>query len=154
MGEPGKDLSAIPAEKWGTYSEAQNAAVEEAFRSGRPSVKTCIGIREYEIIFDGPSSAQQVDHKLKKRRLVRRRLVTPDERERSCRALCNSEETGDLACSICVSTFAETPTVPRVKLPECGHIFHCVCIQHVADKRGQCPLCRSEVDWLAAFGSA
>merc|ERR1719265_2372443 len=57
---PDKDLSKVPPESWGLYTEDQNAAVEDAFSSGRPSTKLQIGIREYEIIFDGPSSAQQV----------------------------------------------------------------------------------------------
>merc|ERR1711974_473302 len=93
---PGKDLSSVPAEQWGTYTEDQNTAVEEAFSAGRSSTKVCVGIRQYEIIFDGPDYGQQVDHKMEKRRVVRRRLVSPAERERYWKSLSGSSAGGDM----------------------------------------------------------
>eukprot|EP00927_Polykrikos_kofoidii_P011884 TRINITY_DN15081_c0_g1_i1.p1 TRINITY_DN15081_c0_g1~~TRINITY_DN15081_c0_g1_i1.p1 ORF type:complete len:453 (+),score=93.40 TRINITY_DN15081_c0_g1_i1:192-1550(+) len=143
---------------WGLYLESQNEDIETAFRAGRQTSKVVIGIRTFEICFDGPSSAKQVDHLMKKKRRVRRRLMSENDRaaifvEAAKQASNNVPTGGDDECAICFATFEETPMMPTVRLKECGHIFHCPCIQHIADKKGQCPLCRKDIKWTSAMGA-
>jgi hypothetical protein len=89
----------------------------------------------------------QIDHRLRKRRPVRRTLMAPAERDRRLSTGSYVPDDGeDTECSMCLSTYAETPTIEVVRLG-CGHKFHCLCVQHIADAKGQCPLCRAEVDW-------
>lgn len=148
-----KNLRDVPPEMWGVYSEEQNEELERAYRAGEPSTKLNVGIRDFEITFESQNRAKQADTTLKKRRHVRRRAVHPDERDM---ALVTNEvhdvefAEGD-ECAVCCSSFAETPTLPIVRTGECGHVFHGVCVQQLADSRGACPLCRGSVDWLEAF---
>lgn len=150
------DLEA-PA-SWGLYGEEQGGLIENAFREGKRSVEVNVGIRTYEVIFDGSDGGKQVDHTLHKRRLVRRRLVAPDQRDAELRAAaeavaetCAGNTQGE--CAVCCTEFAETPTLPVVRLPTCGHLFHCACVQEIADKGNPCPLCRGAVDWKKALGA-
>jgi len=101
-------LRQLPPEKWGTYLESQNAEIEEAFCAGKQSAKVVIGIRTFEIVFENGEFAKQVDHKMKKRRHVRRRLVSPQERDGMFKNVVPSNEdvSGDeeRECAICCST--------------------------------------------------
>lgn len=141
---------------WGLYGEEQVGLIESAFREGKRSVEVSVGIRTYEVIFEGSDGGKQVDRALHKRRLVRRRLVAPDQRDAELRAAaeavavtCAGDPEGE--CAVCCADFAETPTLPVVRLPECGHLFHCACIQEIADRGDPCPLCRGAVDWKTAL---
>lgn len=154
------DLLSLPNDAWGQYSEDQNSSIEAAFRAGHSSLELSIGIRQYQLIIDTPSTGRQVDRGLKKRRHVRRRLVSSSELRELMAAAADEAASArgngnfsDEDCPICCSAFSETSTMPVVQLPGCGHRFHGACIQQVADKKGQCPLCRSDVDWKAVFGS-
>ena len=60
---------------------------------------------------------------------------------------CGAGEDGCVVCSICLSAFAEAPELEKLKLPDCGHEFHCACAQWLADRQRACPLCRSPVNW-------
>merc|ERR1740139_2073657 len=123
----------------------------------KPSMPVSIGIRSYELIFETPEGGRQVDHAMKKRRFVRRRLVTPKEQVEMLKSAASDEvvalspELADMECAICADSFKDTPTVHVVKLAPCGHCFHGACVQHLADRRGTCPFCRGEVDWQAAL---
>mmetsp|Transcript_128021 Transcript_128021/g.410206 ORF Transcript_128021/g.410206 Transcript_128021/m.410206 type:complete len:447 (-) Transcript_128021:16-1356(-) len=151
----------VPDKQWGLYDEASSAAIEVAFRSQKTSVKVVVGIRTFEIVFDGPTLARQVDHALRKGRHVRRRLLPAADRERLfLKAACDAQAasgmpqgSADEECAICCNAFSETPLVHSVRLPECGHWFHRPCIQDSADKKAGCPLCRAEIDWVVALDS-
>lgn len=58
-----------------------------------------------------------------------------------------SEGKGDLeaedksCCSICLSDYTESEVV-RV-MPDCGHMFHAVCIDQWLRRHATCPLCRT-----------
>lgn len=140
---------------WGCYSKEQNAQIEAAFQIGQASVTVEVGIRTYEIEFDDERRgfARQCDIGLKKRRHVRRRLVDAREHDALYQASSTAADTElvDEVCAICCDSFVDTPTMPVVKLPGCGHSFHGACVREVADERQKCPLCRSKADWLAAF---
>lgn len=150
---PATEGDEVPQDMWGVYGEDQDSAIEEAFRSGAPSVALSIGIRSYEVTFRGASGGRQEDKAMRKRRLVRRRQATATEREAALGAAAceTNEETADGECAICCASFAETAAVPVVRLPDCGHCFHGACVQHIADRQGTCPFCRAEVDWAAAL---
>lgn len=148
--------NSVPPDMWGAYSAEQNRDIEVAFRAGQRSVAVSIGIREYEILFEGNDRGRQVDRGLKKRRFVRRRQVKPEEQEAAFRAAVEAVAKADPAladgeCAICCTTFSETPAIPVVRLPSCGHHFHGACVQHLADKGSRCPFCRAEVDWAEAL---
>merc|ERR1712113_731180 len=153
-------LTEVPQNMWGVYEELQNEMIEAAFRSGKPSCKVCIGIRTYEIVFEGPVYARQVDHAMRKGRHVRRSLMPLEKRADTLRsaaaealsnmspALWEEEE-----CAICCCPFAETPVVETVRLIECGRFFHRPCIQSCADKKEPCPLCRTSIDWTVSLSN-
>lgn len=153
--EPPDPIS-VPDRDWGVYSEEQNTLLENSYRAGLGNVTLELGIRTYDIIFDGgPDCGRQVDRVLRKRRYVRRRKVQPAERDG---ALAAASTVGGMQgdeeeeCAICFGGFAETATMPVVRLPGCGHTFHGACARQLADKKAQCPMCRADVDWHAAFG--
>lgn len=140
---------------WGLYGEEQGSLIENAFREGKRSVEVSVGIRNYEVVFEGSEGGKQVDRALHKRRLVRRRLVAPNRRDAELRAAAEAvaETAGDAEgeCAVCFADFVETPTMPIARLVECGHLFHCACVQEIADKGDPCPLCRGAVDWKKAL---
>lgn len=141
------NIGEVPSDMWGIYDKSQNQEIEQAFQSGKASARIIVGIRTFEILFDGPDSAYQIDHMLKKGRHVRRRLVTPQDLDVKLGACLNKGafKEGE-ECSLCLTPFAETPLIHVCRL-QCGHAFHRPCVQHVADKSGPCPLCRGEVAW-------
>lgn len=145
----------VPPDMWGVYGEEQDRAIELAFRAGASGVQISVGIRNYEVTFRGANGGRQEDKAMRKRRLVRRRAVTHEQREEALNAAANetneNPELADGECAICCTAFAETAAVPVVRLPGCGHCFHGACVQHIADKRGTCPFCRAEVDWKVAL---
>lgn len=150
------DVDAVPLEMWGHYSEAQNREIEDAYRKGDAGVQLCIGIRTYDLVFDAGGKARQVDRKMKKRRHVRRRALAADElyQLHLAQDSSNPGATEDDECPICSEAFAETSSMPVARLTECGHSFHAACVQQLADQRGQCPMCRAEVDWRTALKAA
>lgn len=149
------DVDALPENMWGHYSDAQNTAIEDAYRKGDASVQISIGIRTYDLVFAAGGKARQVDQKMKKRRHVRRRALTADELHQLhlTQDCCNPGGAEDDECPICSEAFADTTSMPVVCLAECGHSFHAACVQHVADSNGQCPMCRADVDWRAALAA-
>jgi len=153
-----KDPQQLPRDAWGIYGEEHGKTIEAAFREGKPSAPICIGIRTYDVVFTGTETGKQVDRALNKRRLVRRRLLPPGERDEVLRAAseefaANNADVAEGECAVCFADFAETPTIPVVRLAECGHCFHGACVQEVADKNDPCPLCRTDVNWRAALGA-
>merc|ERR1711865_1108632 len=99
---------------WAVYSTEQNGQIEEAFRSLKPSIPVSIGIRSFEIIFEGIDGGKQVDHAMKKRRFVRRRMVTPEEQQTVLQLVAEEEvaamspELADSECAICADSFKDT----------------------------------------------
>lgn len=55
------------------------------------------------------------------------------------------EEAGE--CSICLGAFEDGEKVKV--LPQCGHCYHCLCVDQWLVNRSVCPLCRAplRVDW-------
>lgn len=147
------DAGQVPEEMWGVYSKEQNEYIEAAYASGQSTATVSIGIRSYEITFRGLNGARQIDKSHRKRRVVRRRAVTMQERDDALTSVgqVTNSQMNEEECAICVLPFAETPSVPIVTLPPCGHHFHAACVQQIADQRGHCPLCRADVDWSAAM---
>jgi len=146
---PASDPDGVPADMWGVYSDEQDSAIELAFRAGSPSVQITIGIRNYVITFFGESYGKQEDKAMRKRRLVRRQMVSQEKRQDALTAVAKVA-TEEAECGICCESFADTPAMPVVRL-SCGHAFHGACVQHIADKRGPCPFCRAKVDWRDAM---
>jgi len=148
-------LESVPDSCWGVYSGEQNEEIESAFLRGEPSVAVSIGIRTYRIVFDTVTSGRQIDHQFKKKRHIRRRVMTLEQREEVLRAAVEAIGTQDTNlvdadCAICCTSFSETPHMPVVRT-KCGHSFHGACVQHQADQRSTCPLCRADVDWAVVM---
>lgn len=143
-------------EKWAAYSADHNHEIETAFRSGELQADIVIGIRSYEVLFEGSTMhGKQVDKKHKKRRFVRRRAVPVEEKEAALQsgeaavatAVAQDPSLAEKECVICAESFADTYAMPVVRLRECGHIFHGACVQDLADRKKTCPFCRAEVNW-------
>eukprot|EP00913_Durusdinium_trenchii_P032840 g30744.t1 len=128
---------------------ADRWAIELAFRNGAKHAEIAVGIRSYEVLFEGASMAgKQVDKRRKKRRFVRRRAVQMEEREAALQSVESAvAAASDAECVICAESFADTYAMPVVRLRECGHIFHGACVQDLADRRKTCPYCRAQVNW-------
>lgn len=140
----------LPADAWGVYSAEQNSTVEQAFQARQRAVRINLGIREYEVVFGSdPNFALQEDPKLRKRRLVRRRLVTRAEYELAIAPPPPETPRGQDTCALCAEDFAETTAMPTRVLPVCFHVFHQACLQELADDGHPCPVCRREIDWSA-----
>lgn len=146
----------LAADRWAVYSADVNNEIELAFRNGAKHAEIAVGIRSYEVLFEGASMAgKQVDKRRKKRRFVRRRAVQMEEREAALQsvesavaAACAEDPSlADAECVICAESFADTYAMPVVRLRECGHIFHGACVQDLADRRKTCPYCRAQVNW-------
>jgi len=143
------EADALPADAWGVYSAEQNGDIERAFRAGRPSAVVELGVREFHVAFDvGDGYARQVDPRLRKKRMVRRRAA-PEAEARAAmqRPAATSTAPGREVCAICFASFAETATMPAIEVPGCRHAFHRVCVQQLADRGAPCPCCRGAVDW-------
>jgi hypothetical protein len=72
--------------------------------------------------------------------------------EKSCQSLKSGDsdqEAEDMksCCSICLSDYKESEVV-RV-IPDCGHIFHAVCIDQWLRSHATCPVCRVSPQNLA-----
>lgn len=151
------NLDDLPDSVWGTYSEAQNLLIEEAWQSNQAMVELDVGIRNFQIIFDGRKFSRRggtvqydpVNHKL---RHVRRREVSIEERvATSSKAAQLTRRVSEESCAICMQRFAANSAIPVVNL-QCGHSFHGVCAQHLADTQQDCPLCRRSVVWADVAG--
>merc|ERR1719316_2628366 len=142
----------LPNTDWGVYGEEINKLIEDAHQAQKLQVEITVGIRSYRIVF-GPEKnfARQEDSLLRKRRLVRRRLVSVEMQVDALRGS-NASATSDGECAICFADFADTATMPVLKLPGCGHYFHTACLTQIADTGKPCPLCRAEVDWATVLG--
>lgn len=137
-------------EAWGVYSAEQNDLLEDKYRAGEESVEVSVGVRGYKILFGPePGLARQIDEVLHKRRLVRRRLVTPEERRCLLQPTAPEVSRPEDGCAICCADFAETASMPVVELPGCYHAFHQACVQQLADTGQPCPCCRRDVDWAS-----
>mmetsp|Transcript_11662 Transcript_11662/g.26902 ORF Transcript_11662/g.26902 Transcript_11662/m.26902 type:complete len:338 (+) Transcript_11662:1-1014(+) len=150
-----QDPGTLPPDMWAVYSADNNEEIERAFRDGALKANVTIGIRSYEVMFEASlASGKQVDPRNKKRRFVRRRPVTAEERQASLQAaesaaasaFAQDPSLADAECVICAEAFADTCFMPVVQL-QCGHRFHGACVQDLADRRKTCPCCRAEVDW-------
>jgi len=151
MAEPRlEELDQLPACCWGMYTEEQNQEIENAFQAKLCSVEIAVGIRTFEVVFDGHGRARQLDKKVSKRRFVRRRLLTSAEVQAARRSPAKKRIDSTDDCPICCSSFAETPTLPVVRTP-CGHLFHGACVREIADRKDACPCCRAEVNWATTF---
>eukprot|EP00439_Symbiodinium_sp_Y106_P030187 s3877_g3.t1 len=77
-----QDPGSLSPDMWAVYSADNNQEIEQAFRDGAVKASIAIGIRSYEVMFEGAlGSGKQVDTRHKKRRFVRRRAVSAEERE-------------------------------------------------------------------------
>ena len=149
------ELSALPQHDWGAYSQEQNETIEQAFQAGDPEVDIDVGIRQYQIVF-GPETgfARQIDSVLRKRRAVRRRLVSQTELQQSFSPEVGSFTRQQQSCALCFEEFEETAHLPTLELPGCHHAFHFACIQQIRDTGGPCPICRAHVDWTQLASSS
>jgi len=150
------DPSSLGPEKWAAYSADHNREIESAFRTGAEKADIVIGIRSYEVLFEGSTMhGKQVDQKKKKRRFVRRRAVPVQEKDAALQsgeaavatAVAQDPSLAEKECVICAESFADTYAMPVVRLRECGHMFHGACVQDLADRRKTCPFCRAQVNW-------
>ncbi|CAE8657930.1 unnamed protein product [Polarella glacialis] len=84
VGVQSEGSSLLGEEAWGVYGEEQDCVIEQGFKAGEAAVDVTIGVRGFQIVFGPePNFARQVDQAMYKRRLVRRRLATPEERTRA-----------------------------------------------------------------------
>lgn len=146
--------ASLPADAWGVYSVELNDAIELAFRERKRSADITVGARDFRVTFRRePGFATQSAVASGKRRLVRRRLLPVHARDAALHPSGASQSSSSEACPICVQPFAETVAMQTFTLPACGHKLHAVCSQTLADSAQACPLCRSAVDWKAAFAT-
>lgn len=146
------DVDSLPKDAWGVYSPDLNNEIEAAYQEGASTVNVQVGVREFQIIFGEafghPGTARQVDQVYRKKRHVRRRLVSVAERDEKLQAA--PEEDKDATCAICFQEFADTRAMPSLRLRECNHRFHAACVQNLIDTAKPCPYCRCDVDWNSA----
>ena len=136
----------VPDDQWLLYPDDVEQAISEAHQAGEITVKIAIGVREFLIRFQPDSIyAQQLDPVANKIRLVRRCPMTSEEISTKSQQTSNVSDATQ-TCAICLDTFESTPHAPVVELP-CGHTYHGMCIQGVADTDRPCCYCRAEVDW-------
>mmetsp|Transcript_18960 Transcript_18960/g.44159 ORF Transcript_18960/g.44159 Transcript_18960/m.44159 type:complete len:505 (-) Transcript_18960:201-1715(-) len=132
---------------WGVYSVENANTIETAYQKAKSMAEVTVGIKRYQIIFQGGIKSKfggmiQCDPELNKVREVRRRLV-----DNTSVWYANALGAVDEQCAICLAEFAKSPELPTVSLPACGHCFHRVCAQKLADQGRDCPLCRAKVAW-------
>lgn len=152
IGVSEQDSKKLPGDAWGVYGKDQNSMIERAFQDKEGRVEIAVGLRKYEVIFSkDPSFALQEDSRLKKRRLVRRRVVSRAEYEKAMNPPPAQTPRGEDTCALCAEEFAETAHMPTIALPECQHVFHQACLRELADERQPCPVCRREIDWRIAL---
>jgi hypothetical protein len=63
--------------------------------------------------------------------------------ELSTRQVNRLKDNDDGDCAVCMAEFSTGSLVK--KLPPCGHVFHCDCIDSWLRVRKTCPICRAEV---------
>eukprot|EP00811_Abedinium_folium_P029094 NODE_4556_length_1877_cov_4.852571.p2 GENE.NODE_4556_length_1877_cov_4.852571~~NODE_4556_length_1877_cov_4.852571.p2 ORF type:complete len:428 (+),score=103.23 NODE_4556_length_1877_cov_4.852571:85-1284(+) len=142
-----QDLAKLPPEKWGIYSIAHNEDIEAAYLRGEVHVHIIVGVRNYDIVFDGRhftrfGASAQVDERFRKVRNVRRREVTVAERDARLRG----EVSPPGECMFCFSDFSETPFMPVFRSKSCSHVFHLACATPWLDQGRRCPACRRDLD--------
>lgn len=152
----------LPDDAWGVYGLELNEEIETAYQSAAKTVDINVGVRQYQIVFGDafglPGTARQVDQLYKKKRHVRRRIVSIAQRDTRLRHIGegNTEATNadvedkEATCAICFQEFADTRAMPSIKLRECGHKFHAACCQNLIDAAKPCPYCRCNVNWKIA----
>jgi len=141
------DPTALGPELWGLYTDEQNEQIEASFRGGAQNALVTVGIRSYEILFEGSHGGVQIDRGLRKKRLVRRRLLKPAEATAIFAEVAASNEVAEGECPVCYEDYCSTTNMPVMSLVPCGHSFHAACMQEIADKQGNCPMCRADVNW-------
>lgn len=131
------------------YGPEHNSEIEKCFLAKKDCAAVEVGIRAFQIEFSSKEKgyAWQKDVALKKSRLVRRRLVSPEEFEAAIQPAAPTVALDQEECAICCLEFAETSAMPVITLPGCHHAFHEACALQVRDKNECCPCCRAEVDW-------
>lgn len=146
--------SQVPDDRWGVYDEEMNQQISCSYRSGESECSIQVGVRHFKITFIGLERGWQISGNGKKWRLVRRLAVTQDVADALMKAPCQQGLPDvDGMCSLCLDEFADTHQMPVLKLTECGHCFHLVCVQDVMDKKQPCPYCRQKVQWKNAVRS-
>jgi hypothetical protein len=144
----------VPDDQWLLYPDQVDQTISQAYTAGEISVKINIGVREFLIKFTPDSIyAQQLDPIANKLRLVRRCVMTAEQIQNRLQ-MTSTINDADQTCAICLDTFQQTPYAPTITLP-CGHVYHGMCIQSVADTNKPCCYCRAEVNWesvMSMFG--
>eukprot|EP00746_Dinoflagellata_sp_MGD_P076986 gnl/MRDRNA2_/MRDRNA2_30940_c0_seq1.p1 gnl/MRDRNA2_/MRDRNA2_30940_c0~~gnl/MRDRNA2_/MRDRNA2_30940_c0_seq1.p1 ORF type:complete len:394 (-),score=83.19 gnl/MRDRNA2_/MRDRNA2_30940_c0_seq1:108-1289(-) len=147
-----QSIDSLPDDAWGVYAGDINGEIEAAYLQDAESIEIEVGVRKYQIVFGEafgqPGTARQIDQVYRKRRHVRRRIVSVIEWDEKFQPA--ETEGEDAECAICFQEFAETRTMPVLKTRECGHRFHAACIQNLIDTGAPCPYCRCNVDWKNA----
>merc|ERR550525_2036084 len=141
------ESASLPPSAWGVYSEEQNALIEQALHTGGAGSRCAVtvGVREYEVVFgSNPNFASQVDKRLHKSRLVRRRVVSRAEYKHALTPPTLTTTRGEDTCALCAEKFVDTAAMPLVELPGCLHVFHQACAQQLVDESRPC---RRRVDW-------
>ncbi len=130
------------ADKWVCYETSVNDALEMAWRnegSDDFELVIAVGISNKRITINRNNAFfRQNDTKIHtNQRWVRR--IFMEQSDLQCIRDSSSQNCPDGVCAICLSGYTETTMTPRKTLP-CNHIFHCVCLTPIVEKR--CPLCR------------
>jgi hypothetical protein len=126
---------------WGFYTDEVDQEIQAAHAAEEPHVDVVLCSRQYRIMFQKKSIyAKQIDPIMRKERVARLVFMKPTViQERMAGEACNLSD--DQVCPICLLQFKDTPTIQVFALP-CGHQFHGMCIQNVADQNQKCPYCR------------
>ena len=146
--------------QWITYGIPETTEIEGAFQNGSEEVALTKGWfarspHQYKIVFanlsnhNGSDSAQfyQINGQTQTQREVRR-IGTDDEglfRKMTLKDL----DAKDRKCMICLAEFDEQDEAEGVivQLSTCkNHGFHKECIAQWVQLKGNCPLCRIDVD--------
>ena len=145
--------------QWITYGIPETTEIESAFKGGSAEVSLSKGWfaqsrNQYKIVFDTDHGADdnqphfyQINGATQTQREVRR-IGTDDEGLFRKMALEELDES-DRKCMICLALFTEQDEAEGVivQLSSCkNHGFHKECIAQWVQLKGNCPLCRIDVD--------
>jgi len=70
------------------------------------------------------------------------RIIYSEKSPQSLKSGDSDQEAGDMqsCCSICLSDYRESEVLRLI--PDCGHMFHMLCIDQWLASHGTCPICR------------
>lgn len=147
---------ALPPNNWGVYEQDNNSRIEKAWLANVPDIGIQVGIRDFKIVFDikHRGYAEQRDPELRRSRVMRRRLVKPEEQAGFLDVEVPELGYDQTECAMCCLDFEDTPSMAIVVLVPCAHAFHRACAKEVQKKDGECPTCRHKVDWPASMSAA